>query len=118
MRNEKDHHLSACKDDIQLIHQASSMLKPHLKTIHIPFATTETERDTHTEGCHLKTCQTPFATTERRERERERERSLQAVLLHSRCDPSASSGNLLTCFLQLGQARQHRECLVALLCGP
>jgi hypothetical protein len=74
MRNEKGHHLSACEDDLQLIYQASSMLKPHLKTSHIPFATTETQRDTHTEGCHLKTCKTPFATTERRERERERER--------------------------------------------
>jgi len=73
MRNEKDHHLSACKDDLQLIHQASSMLKPYLKTSHIPFAITETESHTHREGCHLKTCKTPFATTERRERERERE---------------------------------------------
>jgi hypothetical protein len=71
MRNEKDHHLSACKDDLQLIHQASSMLKPYLKTSHIPFAITETESHTHREGCHLKTCKTPFATTERRERERE-----------------------------------------------
>jgi hypothetical protein len=57
------------------------------------------ERETHTHGCHLNTCKTPFATTERRERERERERkgSLQALLLHSRCDPSVSSGNLLKC---------------------
>jgi hypothetical protein len=85
MRNEKDHHLSACEDDLQLIHQASSMLKPHLKTSHISFARTETERETHTECCHLKTCKTPFATTERRQRERER--SFQALLLHSRSDP-------------------------------
>jgi hypothetical protein len=114
MRNEKDHHLSACKDDLQLIHQASSMLKPHLKTSHIPFAITETESHTHREGCYLKTCKTPFATTERRERER----SLQAIPLHCRCDPSAYSRNLLKCLPQLGQARQYRECLVALLRGP
>jgi hypothetical protein len=114
MRNEKDHHLSACKDDLQLIHQASSMLKPRLKTSQIPFAITETESHTQ-RGVSPQDLQNSFCNNRK---ERERERSLQAIPLHCRCDPSASSRNLLKCLPQLGQARQYRECLVALLRGP
>jgi primosomal protein N' len=70
MRNEKDHHLSACEDDLQLIHQASSMHKPHLKTSHIPFATTETDIYTHT-GVLPQDLQNFFCNN-RKKREREK----------------------------------------------
>jgi hypothetical protein len=62
------------KDDLQLIHQASSMLKPHLKTSHIPFATTETHTHTHTHT-HMGVTSRPAKLLSQQQREdREREK--------------------------------------------